>query len=226
MTSSSRSPQNPFPTLVFVATAAIYLASIPFKPYPASFLVKAFPVVFLAVRVWRQAPGMSERLVAVGLGFSAVGDILLDLNDRLFFAGLGAFLVGHLFFSAGFLPRMEVTSRKLAAALVLVLYGAALNALLFSKVGFSVPVALYGTVLTLMGILATVRRASPGWVMAGALIFVISDSLIAINRFVAPFGASKWAVMITYYIAQYFIAEGVLREQRRLERAVLTGLSK
>ena len=222
MKSQSPTPFPLVPTLLFAATSVAYLASIPLKPYPASFIIKAVPVVFLALRVWRLAPGLPERLVAVGLGFSALGDIFLDLNDRLFFAGLGAFLVGHLFFSAGFLPRMEVTTRKLTAALGLVLYGLALNTVLFLKVGFSVPVALYGTVLTLMGILATVRRASPGWVMLGALTFVVSDSLIACNRFVHPFEASKWAVMITYYIAQYFIAEGVLREQRRFEPAIFT----
>lgn len=219
----SPSPSLLVPTLVYAVAALLYLGSLTLKPYPASFVIKAAPVVFLAVRVWRLAPGLPERLVAIGLGFSALGDIFLDLGDGLFFAGLGAFLVGHLFFSAGFLPRMEVTMPKLAVALCLVPYGLALNTILFLKVGFSVPVVLYGTVLTLMGILATVRRASPGWVMAGALIFVVSDTLIAVNRFVWPFEASKWAVMITYYVAQYFIAEGVLREQRRFEPAILSG---
>lgn len=235
MTTKNQSPSPSIfiPTLVYAAAALLYLGSMTLKPYSASFVIKAVPVVFLAVRVWRNAPGLPERLVAIGLGFSALGDIFLDLGDRLFFAGLGAFLVGHLFFSAGFLPRMEVTARKLVLALGLVPYGLALNAVLFLKVGFSAPVVLYGTVLTLMGILATVRRASPGWVMAGALIFVVSDTLIALNRFVLPTEASswakmvmessKWSVMITYYVAQYFIAEGVLREQRRFEPAIIPG---
>lgn len=233
MTTKPKTPSILVPSVIYALAALLYLGSLTFKPYPASFVIKAAPVVFLAARAWRGAPGFPERLVAVGLGFSALGDVFLDLDDRLFFAGLGAFLVGHLFFGAGFLPRMEVTSRKLAAALGLVLYGVALNAVLFLKIGFSVPVALYGTVLTLMGILATLRRASPGWVMAGALIFVVSDTLIALNRFVLPTEASswaktvmdssKWTVMITYYVAQYFIAEGVLREQRRFEPATIPG---
>ncbi len=200
--------------LFFGVAAAAYLLTIPVKPYPLSFLVKAFPVLFLAVRVWRGSTALPERLVAVGLFFSALGDVLLDLDDRLFFAGLGAFLVGHLFYCAGFLPRIEVTARKLWFAAGLLVYGVILNAVLASKVGIQLPLVVYGTVLTAMGIAAGFRRDSPGWVWTGALWFVLSDSMIAVNRFVEPFGASRWAVMVTYYLGQFFIAEGVLRERR------------
>ena len=47
-------------------------------------------------------------------------------------------------------------------------------------------------------------------VLAGALLFITSDTLLAINRFISPLESARWAVMLTYGMAQLLIAWGAL----------------
>ena len=75
-----------------------------------------------------------------------------------------------------------------------------------------VPVIAYMIAISLMAITAGFRVDSKFlWVALGALIFMVSDTLIAVSRFVAPFDYSGVAVMSTYYLAQLLICTGVLR---------------
>jgi uncharacterized membrane protein YhhN len=74
------------------------------------------------------------------------------------------------------------------------------------------PVTAYMIAISLMAIAAGFRDEQQFlWVAMGALMFMISDTLIAVERFVTPFEYSGMAVMSTYYLAQLLICVGIVR---------------
>jgi uncharacterized membrane protein YhhN len=82
--------------------------------------------------------------------------------------------------------------------------------------GMLLPVLAYMVVLLSMGIWAHKRRGATTavsftLVSAGAMLFVISDGLIAINKFAFEIPAERILVMSTYIAAQYLIVQGLLK---------------
>jgi uncharacterized membrane protein YhhN len=82
-----------------------------------------------------------------------------------------------------------------------------------------IPVTIYGIVITGMVISAVsrfgkVNDSSYLLVFLGALLFLISDSLIAFNRFKQPFPAAGLSIMITYIFGQFLIIAGMLKQYR------------
>ncbi len=191
--------------LLFLVSSLCYLLTIQFSPYRGSYIVKSIPILSLAALVLTGSP---SRLIFFGLLFSAGGDIALDLDrGRYFVHGLGLFLVAHIFYTAAFLQSSGTADRLTFTVItILAVYAVGMSLLLRPKLGnLAVPVYLYIAVITAMGISASFR--SP-LVLTGALIFMLSDSMIAINKFLQPIPGSNYWIMITYYLAQYLIAKG------------------
>jgi uncharacterized membrane protein YhhN len=199
-----------------VASAVAYLVTTPWRPYPGSPAVKGCAVGALALLafLWRRRR-RDAGLLALGLGFSTVGDVLLDLGPQWFLFGLVAFLLTHLTYIALFVrnrARPFHLSPSLAAAVVLVVaYSATLSGWVVPAVGdLVIPVILYICALTTMVITAILGRFEGPWVALGAVLFMISDSLLAINKFKAPLPLRDYLVSITYYVGQCGIALGFL----------------
>jgi uncharacterized membrane protein YhhN len=74
------------------------------------------------------------------------------------------------------------------------------------------PVFAYLVVIGLMGLLATQSEMPLKWAVLGAFVFILSDSLIAIDRFLQPLPLSSYLVMITYYCAQWMLIQGALNK--------------
>jgi len=77
-------------------------------------------------------------------------------------------------------------------------------------------VRIYGIVICFMLLLAMHmafmrKKQGGGWMTAGAFLFVISDSLLAINKFYSSFEGAGLLIMLTYGLAQLFITEGAIR---------------
>jgi uncharacterized membrane protein YhhN len=102
-----------------------------------------------------------------------------------------------------------------------VLAGTGLITILYPSLGgLQIPVMIYAVVLMIMVIAAMQRygkttAASYGRVLSGAILFMISDSMLAINKFLHPFFMASAAIMITYIAAQYFIVQGILAHPTR-----------
>jgi uncharacterized membrane protein YhhN len=76
----------------------------------------------------------------------------------------------------------------------------------------AIPVYIYMTAITLMGIFASLRAAKNDFTLYGAISFIVSDSVLAINKFMMPVPAADYAVMITYYLSLFLIVYGFLRD--------------
>ncbi len=161
-----------------------------------------------------------RKFVGFALVFSWAGDVFL-MQDGMFAAGLVSFLIAHIFYiityqktgarQAAFRPWNLAGFAAAGAAIIWVLYPG-LGEML-------VPVVIYMLVLLTMGVRAHQRKgatsaASFRLVAAGALLFVLSDCLIAINKFAFEVPAERLLVMSTYMAAQFLIVQGLLRHEK------------
>ncbi len=164
------------------------------------------------------------RVVLAALAFSWLGDVLLEVSrladaDGLFLAGLGGFLVAQVLYVVAFTPlvRASTPPRPPLWALLYVLYGALLVGFMGPELGeFLLPIAVYAVAICTMGIVASgVNRLTA----TGAAVFVVSDTLIALDRFTDILDwsetMSRVAVMSTYTLAQGLIIAGVVVAQGR-----------
>lgn len=167
------------------------------------------------------AIGFQKNIVFLSLAilFSWLGDIFLlyTVNNEIYFiAGLASFLIAHIFYILCFLQLVDtrIKSFKWKYALPLIIYGILLLIYLYSALGdMRLPVIVYAVVITLMGIAALHRFGktsdySFAFVFIGALLFIASDSMIAINKFQLPFNSAPFLIMVTYIAAQYLIVSG------------------
>lgn len=156
------------------------------------------------------------------LFFSWLGDIVLMFSDEkelFFILGLAFFLLTQLFYAIVFFSLVEkgsLTLRVLAAAIIpFATFGIFLLMKLLPHLGaLFVPVIIYASAITLMGIAATltfksIRMEHCLMLVSGSVFFIVSDSLLAVNKFLAPVPYSGFWVMLTYIIAQGVIAKTV-----------------
>jgi len=159
-------------------------------------------------------PARFQALVVAGLAAALAGDVLLMLPRDRFVAGLVSFLVAHLLYAAAFagVPTGAAPWVVLAG---LVAFGVGVLRALWPGLGaLRGPVVGYVAVILAMAWMATARGLrvpGPGTAAAaaGALLFVLSDTLLAVDRFRAPFRGSRALVLTTYYAAQLLIALSV-----------------
>ena len=185
--------------------AALYLLAARWLPLPAVAALKGIPVGTLALIAFLSRPVRRDaRLLALGLAFSTAGDVLLDLNPQFFVFGLGAFLLAHITYICVFLRNRSAGIRldpaRLAAVLLIVALSATLSAWIVPSVGsLAVPVVFYICAITTMVCTAILGRFHH-WVAIGAVLFLISDSLLAIDKFKTPVPLRDYLVWITYYL--------------------------
>lgn len=158
------------------------------------------------------------RFAFFALVFSTMGDVLLQCEQTMyqplfFYFGLAAFLIAQILYILCFrnisiigIPAYWITAYIVYFILFLaILYpGMAL--------GLKIPVTLYGLTLTFMAWNSwrCFKETADGlFAPIGALLFVASDSILAINKFKSPIPFAGIWIMVTYILAQYFIIIGV-----------------
>ena len=101
---------------------------------------------------------------------------------------------------------------------ILVALGSVLGILLQSLGSMLIPVVVYSLVLSCMGISAMLADLGTPLAGFGALLFIASDAMIAINKFRGAFPGNEHLIWITYYSAQFLILRGVERRHSRKQR--------
>ncbi len=170
--------------------------------------------------------GNSDRSLVVfaAIFFSLLGDTFLLFSGELhFMLGLGSFLLAHAFYILSYRRHQGAQESKLIGiqkvrfSLPIVLAGTGLIAVLYSHLDeLLIPVLIYALILVVMVLNALFRYGrtseSSFWmVFTGALLFMLSDSLLAINKFMEPISNAGILIMSSYIGAQYLIVEGLIK---------------
>ena len=189
-------------------------------------IIKSLAVSPLAIIAFRLLPNLAGKLMGSALIFSSIGDIFLALRNGDYFAfGLLSFLVAHLFFITLWLrnwskPLSVNTAQRLLLIILIAFLVVMLWWLLPVPNGLSMPVTVYMFVLTTMVITAALANFKTAWIISGASLFMLSDSLIALSTFKNVVGGTLAGFLIwsTYYLAEYFIALGFFGEKKASEQ--------
>ncbi len=198
---------------IFFIFAIAYIGALPFQPYPGNFVIKEIPDIALAILALTAVIGLRGKLLFVALLFSAAGGVALELEaGKYFMFGLVFFLFAHVMYIVTFSRDLKVQKSRIPAVVLLVIYGLIMAFVLRPSLGeMALPVYFYLVVITTMGIFAALRASKSKLVLYGAISFIVSDSILAINKFLVPVLASDYLVMITYYLAQFLIVYGFVR---------------
>lgn len=211
---------------VFILAVATNLTAGFLGPGILSWISK--PLIMLSLCGYYLFSGSGKFFTVIGaMVLSLAGDVLL-LNESYFIPGLTAFLIAHVFYIFSYRQhRSEEWSdrplqgiHKIRLAFPIILAGTGLVVILFPSLGnLKIPVVVYAVVITMMVMNALYRYGRTNdksfWmVFCGAVFFFVSDSVIALNKFLFEISYSHFWVMLTYSAAQYLIVEGLIRHHK------------
>lgn len=184
----------------------------------------AKPATLLLLLLTAASAGAAEHPAGLWLLFALflgmVGDVALldDESEERFMIGLAAFLVGHLGYVVCFLLVGLAGGWWIAGGVVVMVLALAVGRGILPAVSREGGRSLLSAVAAYMAVIGAMTllgwaTGSP-WVAVGTAVFVCSDTLLAINRFVRPLAWSRPVIMVTYHVGQALIAIGVLLEVR------------
>lgn len=178
-------------------------------------LVKITPMLLLIALALYAPTSRYKWVLVTGLVFCMTGDYTL----QWFIIGLTSFLIGHLFYIGAFRSISTAHAPKLAARLLL-LYGLAMmlwfswTLLARGDIILTLAVCAYIAVIVTMGQQAF--RAKEPFIITGALLFIVSDSILAVNRFITVLPFAHELIMLTYYSAQFFLMLSIYKQSRKV----------
>lgn len=179
-------------------------------------VIKVIPILILfsfALNIKAETQRMDKLFLILALLFSLIGDAVLSLKASWFIFGLAAFLVAHLFYIPLFCRHFSFQSSKLLIPIAVLLYAGSMGWILKDiNPKLLVPVYGYLSVISVMVITSIFNRFHSKTLIVGTLLFMISDSLIAVNKFLAPVPLSGLFIMSTYYTAQFLITNTFVSE--------------
>lgn len=208
------------PALFFVVTAAYFSGM--FLVLPTVQLVTK-PLIVISLLLWylihtRSVFSPLKKWVVLALIFCVGGDTLLMFdagNDLFFLLGLSSFLLGHVFFIVAFV-RIKYENRIpfqwYFIVFPLVYFGGIMAVLIPEAGSLKTAITVYALVIVLMLIYALhlkgLRKGGKA-IAAGAVFFVLSDSLLAVDKFAYPLNDYRWMVMVTYCTAVFLLTMGL-----------------
>lgn len=201
--------------------AIIHLVSLIFQDQFFSAVSKIMLMPFLAFYVYDEcrAELKNAGVLLIGIFFSWLGDILLikSQNEMFFIFGIATFLCAHIAYIVSFRTLRYIyssVSSKSIYGVFFLFYSISMLYFIYPNLNeLKFPVIIYSLVISIMGIAALMRKGATlkksfNFVLSGAILFILSDSFIAINRFYQPFNFASILIMATYIIAQYLIIAG------------------
>jgi len=210
-------------TILYFLTGLLYILIEDHSSFTTETVIKALiiPILILVFIInLKPLKNLLTGLMLSGLLLSWAGDVALQFA---FIPGLASFLFAQLMYLTAFIltPGENIIfSRRFYVFIPVVLYGIFIVWFLYNDLAeMRIPVIIYTIVLlTMLGAainrLKKVNKLSYYLVLIGAVLFVISDSVIAVNRFSYQFGLSSAVIMSTYVVAQFLITIGFIKQIR------------
>lgn len=219
----------PAPAVVLMAAtlvaALLAIASAPWalaQPW-LNFAFKPLATILIIVQAWPRGANtpVLRRWLLAGLMLSLAGDVALLWPAQGFLAGLASFLLAHLAYLTAF-TRVQRLAARIGPFVVYAVVAGGVLTVLWPGVPSPLrgPVLAYVLCLSAMAAQAGVLwRAAPTDPAArrmalGGALFVISDALLAVNRFAVPLPLASLFILVPYWAAQACIASGLARAPR------------
>jgi uncharacterized membrane protein YhhN len=200
--------------LFIVLSGLLHITGQYLKVASLKYIFKPLTTILIFVLAFQLELGnysVYKILILAGLVFSLLGDVFLMLPKERFVAGLVSFLVAHLLFIGAMVSDFGPYYAWIPFVPIAIYMGVFLWILLPKTGKMTLPVLVYALVIMLF----LWQAAGRAWYLAGdsssyafygALLFVISDSVLAYNKFVRPFKLAEFSIMLTYWSALVLLA--------------------
>lgn len=195
----------------------LFFITIQFPKLKGRWIIKGFSILLLSIFAYYNCINSIALFFAISLFFSSLGDIFLCIHEeKLFIQGLFSFLVSHILYSIAFYSQFNsnlvLTKIHFILNITLVVYAVIMSKILTPKLGnLKIPVYIYMSALIIMGIGAIHTGFSNYILISGVILFIISDSFLAIQKFLRTFKGINHLIWLTYYLGQLFIVFGALK---------------
>ncbi|MBI5952582.1 MAG: lysoplasmalogenase [Chloroflexi bacterium] len=215
----------PIAALVFAALESLALWK---KWTRLEYVAKPAVMVILFIWLWTTSGLVGAPFwFGIGILLSLTGDVLLMISlDRLFLAGLVAFLLAHAAYLVGFnIPVSEFSIWGLVMAVTIGLGSARITRLIVAPLAskgqarMRIPILIYSTVISLMLLSAMMKLVDVSWdtnaailVSLGAFLFYLSDIILAWHKFVAPIQNGRIYNIGAYHLGQIALISGVIAQ--------------
>jgi uncharacterized membrane protein YhhN len=212
-------------SIIYFIVGILFIIVQNHSSFCSELIIKALIIPLLMILFFVKPNPFIIRLnyfMFAGLFFSWAGDVILEFSKRngsFFIYGLVCFLLTHIIYSIAFfsIPRKHfIKGNRIYLLIPVLTYGVVLVSFLYSDLSeMRLPVILYSIVILTMltGVInlkESVNRGSYNLILGGAILFVLSDSIIAFDKFSQHFESSDILIMSTYILAQYLIITGYL----------------
>ena len=177
------------------------------------------PLIIPALMAYYMTSSVAiNKLFLLALFFSWLGDVLLLDKMNLFLFGIAAFLLTQLLYVAivsKILGKSSMRQKVLAAAPFAIFFFTLIYVLQSGLQDYFIPVVIYGIAISVFGSVSLLnnmlsKHVANRHLLTGAILFILSDSMIALNKFQEPRSFYPVAIMLTYIIAQYLITSFML----------------
>ncbi|WP_291286486.1 lysoplasmalogenase [Flavobacterium sp.] len=217
--------RNTFIFKTYIAFSILYLIVLFLEYQNLDLYLKPVLVPLLGFGVYFNRKFRTRKILLGALLFSWMGDVILlfaDIGEIYFILGLLFFLIAHLLYCVLFnkQAKRDIYINKVlfgAGSLLIAFYLIGMIMFLMPNLGeLRIPVIIYAAVISTMLLFAfngglSWKKPGSFYVLAGAVSFVLSDSILAFNKFHAPIEKSSFFIMLTYLVAQYLIVIGILK---------------
>lgn len=213
---------NTFLSLIVLISASLTIYAKTRENDSLQFVFKPLAmaaIILLVVLNLSSPPSFYQKMILAGLILSTAGDVFLIKQQRFFVHGLISFLLGHLCYIAAFWAmtiQPDALNRLAFAAVIYLIYLGIFLKILWSRLSsLKIPVVVYSVVLVTMSALALHSYFSnPNrftvCAFLGSVVFVVSDSILALNKFGKPIPLAQFWILGTYFLAQWLIAHSVV----------------
>tara|TARA_B110000902_G_C14271033_1_gene573154 strand:+ start:578 stop:1267 length:690 start_codon:yes stop_codon:yes gene_type:complete len=210
-------------SIAFLAVVVLHVLGLLLNEKIA-FLSKPFLITTLVI-VYLIAVKKPSFWYVSALFFSFWGDVLLLFKNQFFVYGLASFLLAHIMYikiTASFIKKFSLQKVVLASLPFAVFLFSFLYLIIDNLGEMKIPVIFYGVVISSFGALSFLnymqeKNTANSWLFLGTIIFIISDSLIALNKFYEPKEFYAISIMLTYIVAQYLICRAIITKTAHQE---------
>lgn len=218
-------------TLFYALLAIFEIVAEIYRFLPGIYIAKPLLMISLGIFAFTQFKGKirsNQSLYLAGAFFACLGDVFLMLKGaNLFLPGLGSFLIMQWFYIVLFAKDVSkpiLSLQSISRFIPYLLFAAGLLWLLFPAVSHDAiltsAISIYALSIATMGWMSSLRYKNVNassfiYVLLGAILFITSDALIAIGKFLTPIAHSALLIMSTYALAQFLIMMGLLKSSDR-----------
>ena len=197
-------------SVLIVMFSVLYIFNLGPANGTYTMLFKLIPMILIIIfAILSEKPSKKYAFfIIIGLIFCAIGDYTL----QWFIIGLCFFLTGHLFYITAFLTNRIQKTPKIVLPILLI-YGVIMASIICggllvkNEIILAIAVLAYISIILLMGYSSW--KTANKYAIIGSILFIISDSILAINRFTMDVPFSGQLIMLTYYGAQFLFAYSI-----------------